>query len=68
MSNYEKWESGDRLLLNNSRKGILFSKPKYRSTNTYGLFFADIRWDDGGYSKDFIVCTTNLKNLSKEEI
>lgn len=66
MTNYQDWNKGDRVVLNDSRYGTLLTKPVYIAKSSSGLFYADIEWDDGEISRGFMVCLLGLKNLSKD--
>lgn len=66
MTTYKDWEKGDRVILNGSRLGTLITKPKYETGVSFGLFFADIRWDDGLITKGFNVCNIYLINRTRE--
>ncbi len=57
---YERMKVGDRIMIQDSIKGTLTSVPVYKSTSRWGLFFANIKWDDGTTTRDFMICRTDL--------
>jgi len=62
-SNYKDWKKGDRIITKDQREGILLSDPKYISGNSYGLFYADVKWSNGEIVKSFMLCLKGLYRI-----
>lgn len=54
MTNWNEVKKGEKIIFNN-RKGVLLSDPKYISTPSSGLHYADVQWEDGQIDKMFCV-------------
>jgi len=57
---YEEMKKGDKINFL-GKEGTLTSTPKYVTTRTSGLFYADVKWDDGTETKDMMICRKGLK-------
>jgi len=57
---YSKMKKGDKIQYR-GRVGTLLTNACYIVHPLSGLFYADILWDDGSKSKDFMLCLIGLK-------
>jgi hypothetical protein len=67
-SHYEQYKTGDRIKVG-QREAVLLSDAFYKSTRSWGLFFAEIMWDDMTINDSFMICRNDLtwKPLSEVE-
>jgi len=61
---YGKLKKGDKIRYQ-GKIGVLLTDPKYISTSSWGLWFADVGWEDGETATQFMLCRQGLEKVEE---
>ena len=71
MLNYSDWKKGMKVVLTvpmgMAKRGVLLTDSKYITTSYSGLYYADIQWEDGHISRNYMICRHSLKPAETRE-
>jgi len=71
MLKYSDWKKGMKVVLASpmgmAKRGVLLTDPEYIVTSYSGLYYADIQWEDGSISRNFMICRVSLKPVEMRE-
>ena len=63
--NYKTLRAGAPFTLQ-GKKGVLVTDPEYLTTRMSGLYYADVKWEDGQVQRNFMICLLDIEWIKED--